>query len=215
MPLIAIFGGHSSGLMVAESIDALAAAGNPIRLAGFLNDMYAVGESIGNIPVLGPFEAWPDLDGDMHFIAAFPLPGDARRRHARLRGLNVPPERWATVRDPRAHVSPRAHVDGGCYLAANAVIEHDAVLEAHAIVRAGAYVSHGVRLGEFSFVGPGATLLGRSTVGTGAHIGANAVCREGIRIGDYATVGVGAVVVADVTPSAVVAGNPARELRPA
>ncbi len=215
MRLIAIFGGRGSGLIVAETIGAMAASGIDVQLAGFLNDSAGAGDLIGDVPVLGPFEAWRDLDRDVHFIAAFPLPGAARQRHARLRELDVPLERWQTVHHPNAQVSPRARLEPGSYVAANAVIEHGAIVGRHTIVRSGAYVSHDVQLGEFAFIGPRATLLGRSVVGAGAHVGANSVCRERVSIGDYAMVGIGAVVVDDVGESAVVVGNPARPVRSA
>jgi len=44
----------------------------------------------------------------------------------------------------------------------------------------------------------------------GAKIGANATLLPGIRIGRYALVGAGSVVVSDVPPESVVAGNPAK-----
>jgi len=210
--LIAILGGHSSGLIVADTITAMAAAGDSIAVLGFLNDTLGVGESIGGFPVVGRFEDWRRVVTGVRFIAAFPLPGEARQRHARLRSLGIPDERWATIRHPSAHVAPSAQLGPGCYVAANVVIEHGAVLGAHVIVRAGAYVSHDVRLGEFAFVGPNATLLGRSVLGDGAHVGANAVCREKTNVGDYALVGIGSVVASDVGANAVVAGNPARPL---
>jgi acetyltransferase-like isoleucine patch superfamily enzyme len=47
----------------------------------------------------------------------------------------------------------------------------------------------------------------------GAKIGANATLLPGVVIGEYALVGAGAVVVRDVPPGAVVAGNPARVIR--
>ena len=47
----------------------------------------------------------------------------------------------------------------------------------------------------------------------GVFIGANAVILEGIRVGKNAVVGAGAVVTADVPPSAVVVGSPARFLK--
>lgn len=213
MTPIAILGGHSSGLLVAETVEALAARGEPLELLGFLNDVVAVGERIGGVLVLGRFDEWRALAPDARFIAAFPFPGAARERHARLRSLGIPDERWMTVCHPTAQVSPRARLHAGCFVAANAVIEHGAEIGAHAIVRAGAYVSHDVQLGEFAFVGPNATLLGRTVCGAGAHVGANAVCREGSRIDDYAVVGIGAVVVSPVAASAVSAGNPARALR--
>ena len=41
-------------------------------------------------------------------------------------------------------------------------------------------------------------------------VGANAVIIGAVKIGDRAVIGAGAVVVKDVPPGAVVAGNPAR-----
>jgi putative colanic acid biosynthesis acetyltransferase WcaB len=47
-------------------------------------------------------------------------------------------------------------------------------------------------------------------IGDGVDVGANAVILGAIKIGDRAVIGAGAVVVKDVPPGAVVAGNPAR-----
>lgn len=48
----------------------------------------------------------------------------------------------------------------------------------------------------------------------GAKIGANATLLPGVVIGEHALVGAGAVVVKDVPAGVVVAGNPARIIRP-
>jgi len=207
---VAIFGGHASGLLVADSVRVLAASGEPVEVLGFLNDAIAAGDRIGPHRVLCGFDEWRRLQADVRFLAAFPSPGAARERHARLRALGVPPDRWIAVIDPAARVSPLARVARGCFAGPNAVVEHGADIGEHTMVRGGAYVSHDVRVGEFGFVGPNATLLGRAVCGAGVHVGANAVCREGTVIGDYAMVGIGAVVTADVPAGAVVAGNPAR-----
>jgi len=47
-------------------------------------------------------------------------------------------------------------------------------------------------------------------LGDGVDVGANAVIIGAIKIGDRAVIGAGAVVVKDVPPGAVAAGNPAR-----
>ena len=48
---------------------------------------------------------------------------------------------------------------------------------------------------------------------TGAKVGANATLLPGVVIGRNALVGAGAVVVRDVPDGAVVAGNPARQVK--
>ena len=51
------------------------------------------------------------------------------------------------------------------------------------------------------------------TVGADAWIGGGAILLPGITVGDGAVIGAGSVVTKDVGPGALVAGNPAREVR--
>ena len=55
--------------------------------------------------------------------------------------------------------------------------------------------------------------LAGPTIRKGAKIGANVTLLPGVVIGENALVGAGSVVVRDVPPGAVVAGNPARVIR--
>ena len=54
-----------------------------------------------------------------------------------------------------------------------------------------------------------------TTVKRGASIGSGATILCGVTIGEHAIVGAGSVVTKDVLPGTVVAGNPARVLKPA
>ena len=67
-------------------------------------------------------------------------------------------------------------------------------------------------LGEFAFVGPNATLLGRCGSATARTSAPTRSAAKRSSIGDYALIGIGSVVVSDVAADAVVAGNPARTL---
>ena len=51
----------------------------------------------------------------------------------------------------------------------------------------------------------------KTVIKRGASIGANATIVCGNTVGEYALVGAGSVVVKDVAPYAIVAGNPARQ----
>ncbi|HEY5705686.1 MAG TPA: acyltransferase [Terrimicrobiaceae bacterium] len=54
----------------------------------------------------------------------------------------------------------------------------------------------------------------RTVVKRGASIGSGATLLGGITVGEKAVVGAGSVVTKDVPPNAIVAGNPARVLKP-
>ena len=80
----------------------------------------------------------------------------------------------------------------------------------------------GIHIGERSQVAFGAAILSHDVtrqlkvdtrIGRHCFIGAESVVLPGITIGDDCIVGAGAVVVGDVPPGCIVAGNPARIVR--
>ncbi len=103
-----------------------------------------------------------------------------------------------------------------------------------------AYVNFGVTfldtspitIGDMCFIAPGVILtcaghpvvaeqrnLGLETskpitIGNSVWIGANATVCGGVKIGDHAVIGAGAVVLHDVPENTIVAGVPAKEIRP-
>jgi acetyltransferase-like isoleucine patch superfamily enzyme len=103
-------------------------------------------------------------------------------------------------------------------------VEHDVTIEDGVRLHSQVFVPEFTRLLAGSWIGPNAVLtnaryplsrnvkeeLAGPVIGRGAIVGANATLLPGLVIGERAVVGAGAVVVRDVDPGAVVAGNPAR-----
>jgi len=71
-------------------------------------------------------------------------------------------------------------------------------------------IGHDCVIGDYSVVAGGAAISGNVYIGRGVLIGQGASIKPGVRIGDGALIGTGAVVVKDVAPNMVVAGNPAK-----
>jgi len=55
--------------------------------------------------------------------------------------------------------------------------------------------------------------MGRVDIGDDVFIGTNALVLKGVTVGSRSVVGAGAVVIEDVPPGAVIAGNPAKVVR--
>jgi len=71
-------------------------------------------------------------------------------------------------------------------------------------------IGHDCIIDDYSVIAGGVSMSGNVTLGKGVFIGQGASIKPGVRIGAGALIGTGAVVVKDVAPNMVVAGNPAK-----
>jgi acetyltransferase-like isoleucine patch superfamily enzyme len=107
------------------------------------------------------------------------------------------------------------------------VIEHHVEIGNNVRIHTQAFIPEFSVLEEGCWIGPNVVLtnakyplspgvkeqLAGPVIRKGAKIGANATLLPGVVIGENALVGAGAVVVRDVPPGAVIAGNPGRIIR--
>lgn len=123
-----------------------------------------------------------------------------------------------------AHVLPGAEIGRDCNICDGVFIENDVIVGDRVTIKCGVQLWDGLRIESDVFIGPNVTFTNdkfprskvfpdkflRTTVRSGASIGANATILPGIEIGIGAMIGAAAVVTRSVPPLAIAAGNPAR-----
>jgi acetyltransferase EpsM len=208
---IVILGAGGDALVVAEGVRQAAEAGQPLALAGFLDDN-SVGQSIDGVPVLGRLDAWPALDPDVRFVPAIHKIKQMHARMRRLRELDIPAHRWRSVVHPSASIARSAIIEEGVFLAANVVVQPHAAVGRFASIRAGASLGHDAVCGAGAYMGPSSTLCGKAQLLEGAHLGPNAVVIDGVVVEPYAVVGAGTVATKRIPSFEVHLGVPARRI---
>lgn len=106
---------------------------------------------------------------------------------------------------PTADVGAFATIDGG--------LERPTKVGDRSFVMKHVHVGHDATIGADCELAPGVVVGGHCEIGDRVRIGVNACLRPFIQVGEGARIGAGAVVVKDVPPGVVVAGNPAKPLR--
>ncbi|NLW49916.1 MAG: acetyltransferase [Candidatus Brocadiaceae bacterium] len=194
-----------AGVHGAEMAEIAGRCGGSWRLRGFVvpeRRADLAGGEINGHPVLGTREA---LERHPDCLV---VPDNEYREP-----IELPRDRIATLIDPSAFVSQTARIGVGCVIYPHGYVGLNAVLGDFVFMLAGAVVNHDDVLEDRAVVCSGVTLAGGVHVEAGCYLGQACTVRQNLRIGRNSLVGMGAVVTKDVPPDAVMAGNPARELR--
>jgi sugar O-acyltransferase (sialic acid O-acetyltransferase NeuD family) len=179
---------------------------------GFVDDDPALhGTRRSGLPILGPVDSVRDMTAAV--VVCVGNPRNYKARRDIVRRLDLPVQRYARVVHPDASVGVGSVVEPGSVLLAGAVLTADVAVGAHVAVMPQVVLTHDDRVGDFCTIASGVRLGGGVLLDEGAYVGSGALVREGVKVGAWSLIGMGAVVLHDVPPGEVWAGNPARLLR--
>ena len=199
-----------AGGFARETAAAAMAAGWPVL--GVTDDDLALhGTQRSGLPILFGTDGVAALDAAV--VVCVGNPRNYTARKSIVERLALPADRYATVVHPSAEVGTGSVLGPGTVLLAGVVLTADVVLGSHVAVMPQAVLTHDDVIADYATVASGVRLGGGAVLETGAYVGAGALVREGVTVGAWSLVGMGSVVLQDIPPAQVWAGNPARFLR--
>ncbi|MCC6444434.1 MAG: hypothetical protein IT210_13395 [Armatimonadetes bacterium] len=161
-----------------------------------------IGEVINGYPVLGGM----DIVGQYPQALVAPYCEGLQR-------LTVPRDRLATLIDPTVFVSRTAKIGVGCVLYPNCYVGLNARLGNFVFCLSGCIINHDDVIEDRTTLASGVLLAGSVHVEPDCYLGQGCNVRQYLQVRQDSMVGMGAVVVKNVPPGVVVAGNPARWLK--
>ena len=207
---IVVYGAGGHAKVVLDVIEKSGA----YTIAGLLDDSAELaGEMRSGYRVLGGDAIFRGLieGGVKGMVVAL---GDNVRRRAVFHSACAAGFELISAIHPSVILGGRVKVGAGSVLVAGVVVNVDAEIGDNVIVNTSASVDHDCQIGAHVHLSPGVRLAGRVTVGELTHIGIGAVVLPNLTIGKRCIVGAGSVVREDVPDGMVVAGNPARIIKP-
>jgi sugar O-acyltransferase (sialic acid O-acetyltransferase NeuD family) len=208
-PAVLLWGGRSQARIVHQML--IDAGGPPVRFVfdGSLESPYF--ESAAAF-IRDPALLKTELQALTHFVVCIGSEhGFARCRISeflKTRGLKA-----LDVVHPRSFVDTASEIGEGSLRMPFSVVHKFSRIGRQCVLNTACVVDHECIIGDGVHIMGGASVAGKVEIGDFATLGTNATVLPGLKIGAGAYVGAGAVVIRDVAPYSVAAGNPARHLR--
>ncbi|MCL6419717.1 LbetaH domain-containing protein [Aestuariirhabdus haliotis] len=213
MKKVVILGGYGDGLVAIQIVKDMFKSGSNIEVIGFLNDSLDVGEEISGLPVLGGTDSWKKLSDDVMFHVCLHKVGQMEVRSTLMESFHIPDERLCSIVHPSAVIADDVILGAGVLIASCVTVQPASAIGKCSTIRAGANVGHDVNIGDYCYLGPNATLCGRSTLDEGAHVGPGSVVVDQIKVGKFSVIGAGSVALRNAEMCSVWMGSPARRVK--
>ena len=197
-------GGH--GREIYATLMARIADGEPMRVAGFVDDDPRHLERVDRLGqrLLGRIDWLIGHPGEYALGI-----GTSATRRAIVERLDAAGCEALAVVHPGAHLGPDVRLGAGAVVFDRSTVTTNVEIGSHSHINVGCAVQHDSRLGDFVQMSPGVFVNGDCTIGDDVFLGTGAIVTRGCSVHSGARVGAGAVVMADVPAGVTVVGVPA------
>lgn len=205
-PLWYIYGAGGFGVETLEiCLSAMAAGQTPKRRLRFIVDNSSEKEVLG-YPVV---ELSDCQQGALVTIAV----GEPAARSKLGEKVAAAGLRLTSAIAPSAVISPSATIEEGVIIAPLCSVQARAFIGCNVAVNTMAIVGHDVQVAEDAVISAMVNLGGAVKVGRRAYVGMGAIIREKLTVGADSIVSMGSVVHRDVPEEVIAMGDPARVVR--
>lgn len=207
---VLILGAGGHGRVV---LDILHQAGQH-EVIGFLDNNDAIhGRRVDGIPVLGRIDELSRHAGEQGTDGVIVAIGDNGVRRGLARTVDAAGLELISAVHPSATLARSATVGRNAVIAAGAVVCAHCQIGNSVILNTGCIIDHYTVVGEGSHVCPGVRVAGRVNIEPGVFVGIGATVVPKVTLGCEAIIGAGSVVLQDVPALATMVGVPARQIK--
>jgi sugar O-acyltransferase (sialic acid O-acetyltransferase NeuD family) len=184
------------------------------EIVGFLDNNEAIhGRRIDGIPVLGPIGELAALAAEHDANGAIIAIGDNGTRRGLARWIDQTGVPMVSAIHPSATLAQGVTVGRNTVICAGVVACAHCQIGDSVILNTGCIIDHYTTVGEGSHICPGVRIGGRVRIEPGVFVGIGATVIQKITLGCEAIIGAGAVVIEDIPALATAVGVPAHAIK--
>jgi sugar O-acyltransferase (sialic acid O-acetyltransferase NeuD family) len=208
---IVVIGAGGFAREVMDIIDAINAVSPTFEPCGYLVEeaYFTLGARINGLPMLGTLE-WLRNRDDVLAVGGIGAPEVRRRMMSEAEALGI---RFATLVHPHAVLTRWTTLGVGTVVTAGCILTNGISIGRHAQLNLHCTVGHDAVLDDFATLAPGVHVSGSVRLGEGCYVGTGANIIERKTLGAWSVVGAGSTVVSDVPANSTVVGVPARVIK--
>ncbi len=183
------------------------------EVVGFLdNDKNKIGKDFRNYKVLGEMKNALKLLDLREVVFLNLITRDCQTRLITSLEIAKLGGKFTNLIHPNVNLE-EVNLGTGVYIQENVILQAESVIGNNCAINAGSIVSHETKLGNTVFLAPGCRLAGCVEIEDGVFFGVGATVMPRIKVGKWSIIGAGSVVIRNVPPYSVVAGNPAKVIK--